>query len=52
VSSADVCVLVDVLVRVIRAGEYIDDGELAEALQVLLDLENELQTRLRRESEA
>jgi hypothetical protein len=47
-----VAALCDALVRVIRAAEFVEDGEVEEALQTLLDLERELWARLRREGEA
>jgi hypothetical protein len=31
---------------VIRAAEFVEDGEVEEAMQVLLDLEHELRERL------
>jgi hypothetical protein len=42
VELAVLAVVYDVLARVIRAAEFVEDGEVEEAMQVLLDLEHEL----------
>jgi len=43
-------VVCDLIARVVRAAEFIEDGEVEEALTTLADLERELRTHLREEA--